>query len=192
MMSAMSDRTLVTGFLAFEGFDVNPSALLAEQSGRRFELIEVAYQAADEFVARLDPSTFDRWLILGVAGKSTRLRTENLARNVVGQRPDVRGIVLGPGKIDPAGPDTLPGTLFRSPIFATETSTRQPSNDAGKYLCNYIYFRALRRFEGMNKSIGFLHVPPLEQMPLDTQLRTVREILEQVEQTPTSETVVRS
>ena len=91
-----ADRTFVTGFLAFEGFDVNPSALLAERSGRRFELIEVSYSAVDAFLERLKPDSFDRWLMLGVAGKSSHMRTENFARNVIGARSDVRaGAYIG-------------------------------------------------------------------------------------------------
>src|SRR3954453_19985460 len=98
-----ADRTLVTGFLGFEGFDVNPSALLAERCGRRFELLEVSYSAVDAFLDRLDPHSFDRWLMLGVAGKSSRMRTENFGRNVIGARNDVRGSATI-GEIEPGGP----------------------------------------------------------------------------------------
>src|SRR5437763_6615174 len=114
-MAPDSDRTLVTGFLAFGEFAVNPSALLAESSGRSFELIEVAFLAADEFVARLDPSSFDRLLMLGVAGKSSRMRLEQVARNRIGPRGDMRGFVpgaVGASAIDPNGPDLLHGTFW--------------------------------------------------------------------------------
>src|SRR5213592_2679365 len=102
-MSPRPDRTLVTGFLAFGEFAINPSALLAEASGRRFELIEVAYAAADEFVARLDPGSFDRLVMLGVAGKSSSMRLEQVARNRIGPRGDVRGFVSA-GAVEPDGP----------------------------------------------------------------------------------------
>ena len=175
------DRTLVTGFLAFEGFDVNPSALLAEQCGRRFALIEVSYSAVDVFLEQLDPHSFDRWLMLGVAGKSSRMRTENFGRNVIGQRVDMTGCATC-GPIEDAGPAQIAGTLWTcSPTFASDTSVRRPSDDAGDYLCNYIYYRALRRFDGMNKQIGFLHVPPLERMPLERQLPELKQILREIE-----------
>lgn len=175
-----SDRTLVTGFLAFEGFDVNPSALLAPRSGRRFELIEVSYAAVDQFIDRLDPASFDIWLIMGVAGNSSRMRLEMFGRNVIGARMDVTGEATA-GEIDPAGPAQIAGTLWSSPTFALETEARRPSDDAGDYLCNYIYYRALRRFDGAGKRIGFLHVPPLERMPMERQLAELDEILRQIE-----------
>jgi pyroglutamyl-peptidase len=175
-----SDRTLVTGFLAFEGFDVNPSALLAERCGRRFELIEVSYAAVDAFLDRLDPDSFDRWLMLGVAGRSSRMRIENLGRNVIGARSDVRGLASS-GEIEPGAPAQLAGTIWRSPTFASETNTRRPSDDAGDYLCNYIYYRGLRKCDGAGKRIGFMHVPPLERMPIETQLAELADILRVVE-----------
>jgi pyroglutamyl-peptidase len=174
------DRTLVTGFLAFEGFDVNPSALLAERCGRRFELIEVSYVAVDAFLDRLDPDSFDRWLMLGVAGKSSRMRTENFGRNVIGARSDVRGNA-SVGEIEPGGPAQIAGTMWNSPAFAIESSVRRPSDDAGDYLCNYIYYRGLRKFGGAGKQIGFLHVPPLERIPLDAQLADLQTILCEIE-----------
>jgi pyroglutamyl-peptidase len=175
-----SDRTLVTGFLAFEGFDVNPSALLAERSGRRFELIEVSYAVVDQFIEQLDPDSFDIWLIMGVAGRSTRMRLESTGRNVIGGRTDVRGSATT-GEIDPNGPAAIAGTLWTAPSFAIETDSRRPSDDAGDYLCNYIYYRALRRFDGMNKRIGFLHVPPLGTMALERQVDELSSILREIE-----------
>jgi pyroglutamyl-peptidase len=174
----------VTGFLAFEGFAINPSALLAESSGRPFQLLEVSYDAVDEFIAQLDPRRFDRLIMLGVAGKSSRLRLEQVARNRIGPRPDVRGFApcsSGIVAIAPDGPDLLPGTLWhRYAALLTETPHRRPSEDAGQYLCNYIYYRALERF-GTTHAVAFLHVPPLDRVDLPTQQLVLREILEAVE-----------
>src|SRR3954468_20345480 len=183
-MSPRADRTLVTGFLAFGEFAVNPSALLAESSGRRFELIEVAYAATDEFVARLDPSTFDRLLLMGVAGRSSSMRLEQVARNRIGFRSDMRGFVPGAAgatAIDPNDAEVLHGTLWnRCPALITETPHRRFSQDAGDYLCNYVYYRALQRLSATH-AVGFLHVPPLETLDLPTQRRLLGEILEVVE-----------
>ena len=174
-----SIRTLVSGFLAFEGFPVNPSALLAANCGRRFELIEVAYESVDEFVGALDTTSFDRLLMLGVAGRSSCMRVERIARNVVGARSDVRGAARAPGPIEPNAPAQLSGTLWTSPAWSTESGDWRPSDDAGEYLCNYIYWRALRQFT--KKAIGFLHVPPTEQMDLARQQRALGQILDRLE-----------
>ena len=171
----MPHRTLVTGFLAFDGFDVNPSALLARSCGRPHELIEVAFEAADEFLDRIVTAAgvYDRVLMLGVRGGGTRLEAERVARNFVGAAPDVRGHIRGPAPIEPGGPDVLRGTLF-SP------STELPgSDDAGCYLCNYLYYRALRRLAGTY--VGFVHVPPLDVVPFDEQRRQLARLLQAVE-----------
>src|SRR5689334_12979930 len=84
-------RTLVTGFLGFGKFPVNPSALLAESSSRPCELIEVAYDAVDKFVGTLEPNIFDCLLMLGVAGQSSQMRLECVARNRIGPLPMCAG-----------------------------------------------------------------------------------------------------
>ena len=176
----MAHRTLVTGFLAFGGFDVNPSALLAQASGRPHELIEVAFAAADDFLDRaVSARDFDRILMLGVRGGGTRMEVERFARNHVGAAPDVRGEVRGPAAIEPGGPDFLGGTLLD---HATEFSA---SDDAGSYLCNYVYYRALRRLP-TTIQVGFVHVPPLDVVALDEQQRLLADFLRVVEAAPGS------
>jgi pyroglutamyl-peptidase len=183
-MPSAADRTLVTGFLAFEGFPINPSALLAESSGRRFHLLEVAYGAVDEFLGGLDPGDFERLLMLGVAGNSSRMRLEQVARNHMGARRDVRLVSpcpSGVAAIEPHGPDLLHGTLWNQcSALSNEALHRRRSDDAGTYLCNYIYYRALSRF-GATHAVGFLHVPPLDAIDLPTQQRLLTEILQAVE-----------
>jgi pyroglutamyl-peptidase len=167
--------TLVTGFLAFGRFAENPSARLAESLGRPFELIEVAFAAADECIDRLaaDAAHFDRLLMLGVRGDGSAIHLERVARNLIGPSPDVRGEAR-PGPIDPAGAAQMRTTLFDSPVPDT-----QFSDDAGSYLCNYAYYRALCRLPG--KQVGFVHVPPVEAVPLEEQRRRLLRLLEILE-----------
>lgn len=173
----MPPGTLVTGFLAFGGFDVNPSALLAQSCGRPFELLEVSFAAVNAFLDRITTDApFDRLLMLGLNGRGTTLHLERTARNHVGDTPDVRGVIRGPGPIEPLAPEILPTTLFDStPALAQFT----PSDDAGCYLCNYVYYRTLRRVP--HRRIGFVHVPPLEIMSLDEQRSRIAEIIAAVE-----------
>ena len=170
-------RTLLTGFTAFGRFGVNPSALLAQSSERPFELLEVSYAAVDGFLTRLASrsGSFERLLMLGVRGGGTTIEIERVARNHVGAEPDVRGETRGPGPIDAAGPELLPGTLIDSPLSGAVS----PSDDAGCYLCNYAYYRALRRFP--RKRVGFVHVPPEEVMPLAVQRERVARLIRRVE-----------
>jgi pyroglutamyl-peptidase len=168
----MSDRTFVTGFLPFGAHAVNPSALLAASCGRRRFVIEAAYSAVDAFLDDLsvEAAGFDRLLMLGLRGGGTGIDVEQIARNHTGPEPDVRGVICGPGAIEPGAPGLLRGTLF-----ASAPATTRPSTDAGCYLCNYIYYRALERFP--DKRMGFVHVPPLEVMPLELQRRHLDDLL---------------
>lgn len=167
-------RLLVTGFGAFGEFDSNPSALLAEGCGCEHRVLEVAFEAVEEFLAALDPATIDGLLMLGVAGKAEAFRVETTARNRIGTTPDVRGVVQGPGPIDPAGPPLLAATLWSTELIV-DASKRAPSVDAGDYLCNYAFYRALQSFP--EKRIGFLHVPPVAAVPLEEQHLVVQEVI---------------
>ena len=177
----MTGRTLVTGFLPFGGFSVNPSALLAESCGRTFELLEVSYAAVDAFLSSLAAraGSFDRLLMLGLRGNGTFINLERLARNHIGPSPDVRDVVRGPAPIEAGAPATLATTLFDPGI---DLPVLRPSDDAGSYLCNYIYYRALRSFP--TKAVGFVHVPPLDVVPLETQRRELADLLERLEHPP--------
>lgn len=170
---------LVTGFLAFGDVVENPSALLAERCGARHALLEVAYDAVDAFLNGLcDAPPPQVLLMLGVARRAGEIRLERTARNKVGPLPDVRGQARPPGEIEPGAPAEIAGTLF-NPHFAA--SGMSFSDDAGDYLCNYIYYRALRRLPQSTR-VGFVHVPPLEAVPLDIQHRTLTGLLDALRQ----------
>lgn len=170
-------RTLVTGFGPFGSFATNPSSLLAAECGRPFQILEVNYAAVDRFLSELPAESFDLLVMLGVAGQSQRMRFELTARNCVGATPDVRGVILGPGPIDPAAPPQF----SLSPSQAMLANEHWESSfDAGEYLCNYIYFRANQRFPA--KRLHFIHVPPFEAIPPDIQLAELGRMLASLEQ----------
>jgi pyroglutamyl-peptidase len=168
----MSDRTLVTGFLAFAGMRENPSALLAQSLGRRFQLLEVSYRAVDAWIDGITDQ-FDILLMLGVRQRGSRIDLERRARNKIGTMPDVDGEIRGPGPIDPAGPPEMVTTLFNEGV------SKPLSDDAGCYLCNYVYYRALRSLPA--KRVGFVHVPPTDVMSLMEQRRALETLLQTLE-----------
>ncbi len=176
-------RTLVTGFLPFGRFEVNPSAALAESCGRPHLLLEVAYDAVDHFVDELPLDSFDRLLMIGVCGHATGMQLELSAKNVVGDLADVRGKVLGPNFIEHGGPPNLHTTLWDplTPPPAVPLDLHA-SDDAGTYVCNYAYYRALRRL-APEKHVGFLHLPPIEVMPIERQQKILAELLDYLEET---------
>ncbi len=171
-------RTLVTAFTAFDRFAVNPSALVAERMGLPFIRLEVSYEAVDLFIGGLDARSFDRAILMGVAGSSSNFRLEVIAQNRVDRIPDVRGHIPPNMLIDDNAPSQLVGTLWRGELLEHPPASVARSVDAGGYLCNYLYFRMLQRF--VNKRIGFLHVPPLEMMNLDAQATITRDLFGRV------------
>ena len=172
--------TLVTGFGPFGHVAENPSGRLAEGCGRPFRVLEVAYEAVDLFLEGLNPEGFDTLLMLGVAVGRTHVTPELYARNWKGETADVRGVSI-PGPIEETEPLLLSSTLWNAHLVA-ELSVHPgvfASMDAGSYLCNYLSYRALRRFP--QKRVGFLHVPPIERISLERQAETLSEILTAVE-----------
>src|SRR5690242_18891454 len=107
----MSERTLVTGFGPFLDVVDNPSGMIARSTGRPNEVLEVSYDAVEDFIFHLDPATFDRLLLLGVAPSRTRLCAELFARNTYGRIADVQG-TSRTGPIQSNQPLLLGSTLF--------------------------------------------------------------------------------
>lgn len=177
----MSERTLVTGFGPFWDVDENPSAKLAEAVGRPSTVLEVSYDAVEDFIFHLDSDSFDRLLLLGVAPGRSHLCAELFARNTYGIRPDVRGTERV-GQIQQGQPLLLGTTLFGeealSEVLVNDPNMRL-SLDAGSYLCNFTYFKALVAFP--SKQVGFLHVPPFDQICFDDQLQSLGDLLEALE-----------
>ena len=54
------------------------------------------------------------------------------------------------------------------------------SMDAGRYLCNFIYFSSLLRCEGPNEDAMFIHVPPQTRMPMLKQVEFAQFIITQL------------
>lgn len=169
-------RTLVTGFGPFGAIAENPSSQLARQSQRSFRTLEVDYAAVDQFIQELSPDSFDVLVMIGVARLASRMRLETTARNKIGLDADVRGIVLGPGPIDPVGPAT---TTIASTMNSPQNDYWEPSDNAGEYLCNYVYYRALQKFR--DKRVCFVHVPPFTEIPAPVQQAELESFLTALE-----------
>jgi pyroglutamyl-peptidase len=169
-------RLLVTGFGPFGDVQENPSSILATGTGLEHEILEVSFDAVEGFLSGLNPDSFDALLCLGVSGRAEKMHLETLAKNWIGPAPDVLGAIHGPGPIDPKAPHQLGGTLWRTAELLQETEDWQQSVDAGSYLCNYIYFRALQRLPSM--PVGFLHVPSFDKMSQDRQESALQRLIQ--------------
>jgi pyroglutamyl-peptidase len=167
---------LVTGFGPFPGSPVNSSGLVALRvvSRRRPALIGIRriahvfatrYDAVDRelpvLLAREKPEII---VMFGVAARSRHVRIEERARNRIALLPDASGYRPPRYTIAPRR-DALRNPLpFARLINAARAAgvAAAGSRNAGAYLCNYVYWRALEaaaRPDGPGVVI-FVHLPP--------------------------------
>jgi pyroglutamyl-peptidase len=170
---------LIGGFGRFPGAPFNPTKPLVERLAKRSRpaladvhrvphVFRTSYAAVDRelsaLIARHQP---DIVLLFGLATRSIALRIEARAANRrATQCPDVDGYVPADPAIDVQGPEFLssraPHRLLVRAARSAGMATRL-SHDAGNYLCNYCYWRALETVErgGNAPIVQFVHVPNL-------------------------------
>ena len=154
---------IVAGFGAFDGIVDNPSAAIADALdgcvmgdltifGRE---MPVSYNRSIE-VCRMWLESTQAVAIVGIGVAMSRevVTVERTARfPIVNGREDVDS-------------QTNPGCSTGSPVALTSTMPADPmaqilgavvGDDAGDYVCNGWFYRALSEF---NVDVGFIHVPP--------------------------------
>ena len=171
-------RLLLTGFGPFPGAPFNPTGPLVarlirlrrpaleevELSGHIFP---VTYAAVDRELAQLLAERRPQALLMfGLAARTPYLRVETRARNAVTTLwPDASHIQVRNGLIEAGADDRLFGPhtsrLLRAAL-GTGIDARA-SRDAGRYLCNYLSWRAI---EATGRASGprlaaFVHIPLL-------------------------------
>lgn len=187
---------LLTGFGPFPGTPVNASALLVEMLAR---MAASRWPDADIHAATL-PTEWRRgidrldtlWsrhapdiaLHFGVADRGTGFDLERFAWNACGANVDACGETAGVVPPNHDGPDTRATTLPIDHIAAMLIRAGIPScisSDAGRYLCNAVFYRSLTIAEATADAAlaGFFHIPsslvgggahghaPLPACPLD-------------------------
>lgn len=166
---------LITGFGRFPGAPFNPSGPLARAVARRrrpafadvrrvVHIFETSYAAVDrdlpKLIAQHKP---DIVLMFGLAARTPHVRIETRARNarstlfpdVTGYRPDAR-------EIAPGRPASFGHAPFVRLLAASRNSRLRSklSRDAGRYLCNYTYWRALEAASRSGTPLAqFIHIP---------------------------------
>jgi pyroglutamyl-peptidase len=170
-------RVLITGFGPFPGAPFNPSAALAKTLTRRrrpalagiersTHVFATTYASVDRDLPKLfaQKQRPDIVLMFGVAGRRRQLCIETRARNAVSLLfPDAGGYRPRHGVIKLRGPAALTGNAPFARL-AGAAGTRL-SRDAGRYLCNYVYWRALEQVRGTRPLVQFIHIPPVSTKP---------------------------
>jgi len=170
-----SVRVLVTGFGPFPGVPNNASASLVTalaQSVRMpgielfAEVIPVKWAdagtAAHEAIARVEPHAI---LHFGVSKRVTGFEIEMRAFNASGPKKDHAGL-SGPGRpLDRAGRPVLfatmpPPVLLRA--LRRGGFAAQLSRNAGRYLCNALFYWSLADAGYSGRLVSFIHIPMLD------------------------------
>jgi pyroglutamyl-peptidase len=167
-------RVLLIGFGPFPGAPLNPSALLVKSLARRrrpafAEIVRTShvftttYAAVDRDLAKLRDPGADIVLTFGLAGRRRHLCIETRARNAVSLLfPDASGYRPQHGVIAAGEPAALRGAAPFARLLGAVRSSAVPtrlSRDAGRYLCNYAYWRALEQARDGRPLVQFIHIP---------------------------------
>ena len=171
---------LVTGFGRFPGAPSNPSGPLALAVGKRkrpafadvrriVHVFETSYAAVDRDLPRLMAKHRpDIVLMFGLAARTPFLRIETRARNAMSILfPDVSGHRPKDHAIAPGRPALRACAPFARLLGAARARGMRSriSRDAGRYLCNYVYWRALEASRSGTPLVQFVHIPPVARGP---------------------------
>jgi pyroglutamyl-peptidase len=172
---------LLTGFGPFPGAAINPTAALVRRLARNrrpttTEVRRIAhvfatrYDAVDrelaDLLARHKPVAV---IMFGLAARRKHVYIETRARNRRSMSfPDAGGDAPARAVIDDGAGAQLRG---RAPMRRLLSAARAAdldvrlSRDAGRYVCNYVYWRALAAAEqrGGPRVAVFVHVPALRR-----------------------------
>ncbi len=173
-------KVLLIGFGPFPGAPINPSTLLVKALARRrrpaladivrtTHILTTAYAAADCDLPQLMAKKPDVVLMFGLASRRRHVCIETRARNALSTLfPDAHGYRPKSAVIVKGGPASLRGNAPFARLLGTLHGSSIParlSGDAGRYLCNYAYWRALEQRCGVHQLIQFVHIPPLRFAP---------------------------
>ena len=173
-------RVLLIGFGPFPGAPFNPSSVLVKSLARRrrpaladviytTHVFATTYAAVDRDLPKLFAQKPDVILMFGLAARRRQLCIETRARNAVSVLyPDASGHHPRRGVVVHCGPAALPTAAPFADLLGAAKARDFPSRlsrDAGRYLCNYAYWRALERARGGRPLIQFVHIPPIRFNP---------------------------
>jgi pyroglutamyl-peptidase len=170
---------LLTGFGPCPGAPFNPTGPLVQRLARMRRpalsdtrlvphVFQTSYRAVDGDLRRLlADEKPDAVLMFGLSARASCLRVETRARNALSAFRDAEGQRSFATCILPGGPDALP---FAVPAIRLALAARHAgvetvtSRDAGRYLCNYLSWRAIEAGArpGGPAFSALIHVPRLQ------------------------------
>ncbi|KAI3701876.1 hypothetical protein L6452_27303 [Arctium lappa] len=134
-----------------------------------------------------EPSNFSKVILLhfGVNSGATRFAIEHQAVNEatfrcpdeMGWKPQKVPIIPADGGISKARKTCLPVDEITKSLAKMGYDV-VASDDAGRFVCNYVYYHSLRFAEQNGIKVVFVHVPLFQTIDEDTQMQFVASLLE--------------
>lgn len=191
-------KIIITGFSVFPGVTKNPTELLIEKLSSKtlrnentlYDILEVSAEGASERLIELQKQA-DRnttWIHMGVNCRIDCFDIEEKAFNCANFRcPDVRGKTL---KNELIVKDDISFARTSFPVLEIQNRLRSQfhkvniSQDAGRYLCNYVYFKSLywchKKYS--HGRVLFIHVPPFTKISEDKQCKFIQDLMKVLQQ----------
>ena len=181
-------RILVTAFEPYGGNDTNISqrVLDAIQADVAKLLLPVSFRRApevlNEAIGQLQPDVI---IAMGQAAEGDKIRLERLAINLMDSaKGDNDGYIPDEEMICPEAPLALKTALPVKSLCDDCINAGLPtivSNSAGLYVCNRIYFEALRH----SPNSLFVHIP--KNMDLEIAKQTINQLINGERRKPVTE-----
>jgi pyroglutamyl-peptidase len=171
-------RVVVAGFGPFPGAPFNPSGALARRLARkrrpalsglacRAHVFATSYAAVDHDLPQLFAGKPEIVLLFGLAARRRHVCVETRARNAISVLfPDAERYRPTDPLITAGGPNARYGRAPVPRLVGALRAAKVParaSRDAGRYLCNYVYWRALERADGAAPLVAFVHIPAMSR-----------------------------
>lgn len=159
------NKVLFTYFGPYSDFEINPSEILAneieknrENTSIDFMKLDVSFSSVENLIAKIQENNYEYIILTGVSRNSKKIKLETQAKNFI-EGSDIFHIKKN-GAINLKSSSHLntnfPKEKYNS-IISSFPNQITDSTNAGKYLCNYTYFKLLDLFEIEN--IIFIHIP---------------------------------
>ena len=155
-------KITITAFEPFGGFNTNSSYIaLSKLNDLNIDRIILPVSYPDAYVVLKESiQETDFIILLGMAAKRDKISIEERAKNLLEFKiPDNNNQIIQNRLIDEDSPSFIYSKVDIDTLIKDlneENNLVYKSNDAGSYICNYLYFKVLTNF---NVPSIFIHIP---------------------------------
>lgn len=163
-------KTIITYFEPFNQRCTNASKEVGESLDYESYELPVCWNLVENKIIDILKKSPDVLILLGEAGSYEKVTVETCAHNIAFGMDNMK-IQKNNEIIDSLSDDILYTNVLFDDSF-------NKSIDAGKYLCNYTYFMALKH--NQNTKVVFVHIPYIIDSNRESILKEVQRIINYV------------